>query len=130
MREAAIAAVIVRLGIAAMRFTALRTTLDRGVRVFARVPPTVTTDDVRRVGWSVAAVTSRLPFHSTCLVQSLAVDAMLRRRGVPSSLCVGVQPPARGSLAAHAWVEHDGRVVFGDRSDLAEYRVLGREGAR
>ena len=130
MREAAIAAVIVRLGISAMRFTAFRRALDRGVRVLTRVPSTRTPDEVRRIAWSVAAVTRRLPFHSTCLVQSLAVDAMLRRRGVPSAICLGVQPPDGGALAAHAWVEHDGQVVFGARSDLAEYRVLVRQGAR
>jgi hypothetical protein len=129
VREAAIAAVIVRLGISAMRFTALQKTLDRGVRVLMRAPSTSTADGVRRIAWSVAAVTRRLPFHSSCLVQSLAVDAMLRRRGVRSAIYLGVQPPGGGTLAAHAWVVHDGEVVFGARSDLAEYRVLVRQGS-
>ena len=124
------ATLVVRVGMFALRFTVLRSTLDRGVRAFGRVPSTLTAGDVRRVGWSVAAVTRRLPFHSTCLVQSLAVDAMLRRRGAPSKLCVGVQPPSGGILTAHAWVEHDGQVVFGARTDPAEYRVLVRQGAR
>ena len=123
------ATVVVRLGISAMRFTALRKTLDRCVRVLARASSAGTRDEVSRVVWSVDAVTRRLPFHSTCLVQSLTVDAMLRRRGVPSAICVGVQPPEGGALAAHAWVEHDGHVVFGARSDLAEYQVLVRQGA-
>jgi hypothetical protein len=129
VREAACAAVLIRLGISAMRFTAFRKTLDRAVRVLTRGPTAMTPDEIRRIAWSVGAVTQRLPFSSTCLVQSLAVDAMLRRRGVPSAICLGVQPPDGGTLAAHAWVEHDGQVVFGARSDLAEYRVLVRQGA-
>lgn len=129
MREATIAAVIVRLGICAVRYPVLRKTIDRCVRMLTRVPSTSTPDEVTRIAWSVAAVTRRLPFHSTCLVQSLAVDAMLRRRGVPSAICLGVQPPSGGTLAAHAWVEHDGQVVFGARPDLAEYQVLARQSA-
>ena len=126
--EAAITTVFVRLGMSAIRFTALQGALDRWVRAFARRPSMGAHDEVKRVGWSVAAVTRRLPFDSTCLIQSLAVDAMLRRRGVPCEIRVGVRPPGGGALAAHAWVEHDGQIVFGARSDLSEYQVLARQG--
>jgi hypothetical protein len=128
--EAALATVMVRLGISAIQFTALQKTLDTGVRVFARERSNGITDEVKRVAWSVAAVTQRLPFRCTCLVQSLAVDAMLRRRGVSSEIRVGVRPPGSGTLVAHAWVEHHGEVVFGARGDLADYRALARRGAR
>ena len=43
------ATVIVRLGISAMRFTALRKMLDRGVQVLMCAPSTVTPDDVRLI---------------------------------------------------------------------------------
>ena len=127
--EAAITTIFVRLGISTIRFTALRDALDRWARAFALPSSRGAREDVKRVGWSVAAVTRRLPFDSTCLIQSLAVDAMLRRRGVPCEIRVGVRPPGGATLTAHAWVEHDGEVVFGARADLSEYRVLARQGA-
>ena len=127
--EAAITTIFVWLGLSTIRFTALQAALDRWVRAFALRPSRGGQDDVKRVGWSVAAVTRRVPFDSTCLIQSLAVDAMLRRRGVPCEIRVGVRPPGNGALTAHAWVEHDGEVIFGARSDLSEYRVLARQGA-
>ena len=37
---------------------------------------------------------------------------MLRQRGVASVLCLGVRRKA-SALAAHAWLEIDGKIVFG-----------------
>lgn len=122
--EAAMVMIAVRLAFSALRFTVLRTALDRAVRAFQKRPSRVTSHDVGRVAWAVAAVTRRVPFRSTCLIESLTVDAMLRRRGMASEIRFGVLPPGGGALSAHAWVEHDGAVVFGARSDLTDYRVL------
>ena len=128
--EAAMLLAMVRLGIVGARVSALRHALDRWVRRSARMPSKAAPRDVSRVAWSVAAVSRRLPFRSTCLVESLAVDAMLRRRGVPCEIRFGVRPPEGGTLSAHAWVEHDGAVVFGARPDLSEYSVLVPQDAR
>ncbi len=78
-----------------------------------------------RVGWAVAAAARRLP-GMTCLVQSLAAHALLRRAGRAAALHIGVRAagdPRRG-LTAHAWVECEGRVVAGEVEDLVRYRVL------
>ncbi len=45
-----------------------------------------------------------------CLVESLTLCTMLARRGVPSTVVIGVQPGER--FGAHAWVELDGQVVL------------------
>ena len=71
-----------------------------------------------------------LPFPTTCLTNSLVVDGMLRRRGYASEIRFGVRPPEGGALAAHAWVEHDGRVVFGETQDFGQYSVLSARDAR
>jgi len=42
-----------------------------------------------------------------CLPQSLALQALLRRQGLPCELKIGVRR-AGGELQAHAWVEHAG----------------------
>jgi len=86
--------------------------------------------DAARVAWAVAASARHLPLGTTCLVESLAVDAMLRRRGIASEIRFGVRPPDGGALTAHAWVEHNGAIVFGARPDLTEYSVLVSQDAR
>ena len=79
-----------------------------------------------RVGAATRAAARRLP-GTTCLVEALAAEAMLRRRGVASTLHIGVRAPVLATpLDAHAWLECDGVVVVGDSADLAHYRVLTR----
>lgn len=122
--EAAVLLVVVRLAIAGVPFSILRRALDRAVRLFGRHAAGTSVSSVTRLAWAVAAVAPRLPFRSTCLVEALAIDAMLRRRGHASEIRIGVRPPSGGALAGHAWVEHDGIVVFGALQELADYAVL------
>ncbi len=119
--EAAMLLAVVRLGVAAVPFSILRRALDRAGRLLRPRTTGTSASSVARLGWAVAAVARRAPFRSTCLVESLAADAMLRRRGYDSEIRFGVRPPSGGALAAHAWVEHDGAVVFGAVHD---YSVL------
>ena len=76
-----------------------------------------------RIARAVAAVGSRIR-GTTCLVEALAVDTMLRRRGYASALKVGVRRGAVMSIDAHAWVECSGAVVIGTTPELADYAVL------
>lgn len=64
-----------------------------------------------RVGRMVARVAGLLPWHPTCLRQSMATRWLLRRRGVPCILHLGVADAA--SMDAHAWVTVDGFTVVG-----------------
>ena len=65
-----------------------------------------------RLGYSVRRALSPLPGDSRCLMRSLVLTNMLSRRGIPSSLIIGVAPG--DEFAAHAWVEHDGVPVTDD----------------
>lgn len=49
-------------------------------------------------------------FRGNCLSQSLALARLLRRRGVVPTLQLGVRLTGP-KFDAHAWVEHDGRVL-------------------
>jgi hypothetical protein len=69
--------------------------------------------EAERLGRTVAAVAWRLPWHPTCLRQALAVQRMLRRRGIASRLHLGVADVSVN--AAHAWVTVEGRPVVGRR---------------
>ena len=119
LAETALLMVRVRAALWIRPFAALRESLDR-----SRGSRRASSHDPDRVAWAVAAIARRLP-GMTCLVQSLAADALLRRRGYQPELHIGVR--ARGAavpLDAHAWVECDGRVVVGEVHDLAEYGRL------
>lgn len=63
--------------------------------------------------WAVQAAASRAPWLSTCLVQSLAGYAILRRRRVPSVVYLGVAKDAEGRLIAHSWLRCGDRIVTG-----------------
>lgn len=56
----------------------------------------------------IASVAALLPMRLRCLEQAMALDAVLRRRGVASSLRLGVSPH---KFTAHAWVEVFGRPI-------------------
>lgn len=68
--------------------------------------------------WEVAWISSAVEsmgasrwMRALCLPRALAAQAMLRRRGIVSRLCLGV---ARApELEAHAWVELSQDVVVG-----------------
>jgi hypothetical protein len=60
----------------------------------------------RRLGSAVVRALRLLPTDSRCLVRSLVLTRVLARRGIASTLIIGVQ---RGDeLEAHAWVEYAG----------------------
>jgi hypothetical protein len=67
-------------------------------------------DDALTIARMEAAAARHLPFSSNCLEQSLALWWLLRRRGIPADLRIGVRKDA-ASFEAHAWVETNGTVL-------------------
>ena len=128
VREAAIVLSAARLGVALLPFPVIRNVLHRRGREelssASCETPSGPRCPIERVSWAVAAVARRMPLQTTCLVDSLAADAMLRRRGYRSQLRFGVRKSDQGTLAAHAWVEHDGKIVFGATGDCGGYSAL------
>jgi len=77
------------------------------------------------VAWAVTAAGRRLPLKTTCLVDALVTDTMLRRRHHASEVRFGVRLGERQpQLDAHAWVECEGDLVIGLLDDLNEYTPL------
>lgn len=63
-----------------------------------------------RLGRAVARTLRLLPTDGRCLMRSLVLTGLLARRGVSSTLVIGVLPAPE--FKAHAWVEHDGRPLL------------------
>ena len=59
----------------------------------------------------------------TCLPRALALQRMLARRGIVAALRIGVRKEA-ATLAAHAWVEVDGRAVGEPEAIEESFRAL------
>ncbi|MDP9038512.1 MAG: lasso peptide biosynthesis B2 protein [Acidobacteriota bacterium] len=66
-----------------------------------------------RVRWAVESVSRNAPARFVCFPQALAGYAMLRRRGVPSTIVYGVARSAAGALIAHTWLTVGDRTVLG-----------------
>lgn len=80
-------------------------------------------DHLRRLVDMAAAVH---PLRPTCLRRALTLQWLLRRQGIAADLRIGARLGADG-LAAHAWLELDGRPV-GEPEDVARtYTPLQRQ---
>ena len=93
-----------------------RTTLDA---IQGAHPPA--TDETRaafvtglRLGGAVTRTLAVLPTDSRCLVRSLVLTELLARRGIDSSLVIGVRPDPH--FQAHAWVECAGAPLLPDQA--------------
>jgi hypothetical protein len=93
-------------------------------RLGARQAETLTTGAVDpapgRVSWAIAVAARRAPWRTQCLEQAIAAKAMLKRRGVESTLYLGV---AQNPIEAHAWVRVGDRNVTGG-SDVGRFAVV------
>lgn len=82
------------------------------------LPRTQATPDARRIGEAVERAARHLPWRPKCLAQALAACAMLRRRGVASTIHFGVRHrrEAEKPMDAHAWLSTRGAEVVGLRA--------------
>lgn len=76
----------------------------------------------QEIGWAVRAAARRTPWQSACLAQAISGKAMLRRRGVASTLYLGLARGEGGALQAHAWLRCGRAVVTG--GDYSDYTVM------
>jgi hypothetical protein len=83
--------------------------------------PGLAPEEVERAAYRVAVAAAFFPGRAVCLEQSLALYLLLRRRGVPAELRIGVQVYP---FYAHAWVELHGEPVNEDRETVEKFRAL------
>jgi hypothetical protein len=96
-----------------LRLLGLRRTLAWYRRAAA---PAAATGLPRAARW-IGVAARYTPGGASCLVRSLALLGLLRRRGIAAELRVGIGKTAP-QLEAHAWVEVDG-APLNDAADVA-----------
>jgi hypothetical protein len=75
-----------------------------------RPPAGDITEDVR---WAVETAARNVPWRAMCIQEGLALQRMLRRRGIDARLHYGIAKDQTGELQAHVWVAAGGSVVIG-----------------
>ena len=72
----------------------------------------------RRIGWAVQAAARYTPWRSACLVQVLAAQKMLQKRGIPGAFFLGAaakeNPEQHPGLEAHAWLRCSNEFITGE----------------
>jgi hypothetical protein len=119
LREALVAVALVRAALWMMPLKRLHLRLMR-CRASKPGPP----HEPARIGWAVAAAAGRVP-SATCLTRALALQVLLRRRGLRSSLHVGFRLLGDDEVCGHAWLECGGEVLSGG-GGLDDFRSLLR----
>jgi len=109
LREAAVMLVLARLAVRFVPPARIFAWADRPPRRFRRFAA----DEIGWVSWAVENLGAKPWMNALCLPRALAAQAMLRRRGIASRLCLGVARDCH-ALSAHAWVEiGDDKIVGG-----------------
>jgi hypothetical protein len=116
--EAAVLLGAIRLGLRLLPFPLLQRNVARLAKTEGARGP------VGELRWALGVASRHMP-RATCLAQALAGQVLLARHGCPPSFRLGVRKDARGRLRAHAWLEHRGGVLIGNRRDLSRFTPLG-----
>lgn len=78
-------------------------------------------DRARASVWAIDAVARRFLPRRPCLTQALVGQRALGRLGVETDLRIGAVRDDRGVFVAHAWIEHNGKVVLGGTDSTRRY---------
>ncbi|MEO7820589.1 MAG: lasso peptide biosynthesis B2 protein [Sphingomicrobium sp.] len=103
---------------AVIAFAPFRRAVAFGSRPLGRAEPTSAeaAETIATVRWSVEAVAARVPWRTVCFQMGLALQRMLRRRGIPAQLYYGIGKATDGKLQAHVWVAADQAIAIGGES--------------
>lgn len=99
--------------------------LNRTVARHGRSPAVATDSDtalIEQVAHVIPRVADRVPWRSDCLPQAMAAQRWLIRRGIATSIVIGVERSQGGDFLSHAWLQYGDRIVTG--GDVAKFSVV------
>lgn len=109
--EAALALIYARLRLTVLPF-------KRAIQAPHSTPPSrnnpaEAASAATQVAWAIELAARQMPFHARCLPQAMAGQRMLLRRGIHSTLCIGLARDSCKGVASHAWVRVGPRIALG-----------------
>ena len=82
-------------------------------------------EEMRTIIQAIERVAQALaPLRINCLPQALVGHRLLGRKGFNVQLKIGVLKHPGDQLAAHAWLEHEGRAILGDLRGLEQFAAF------
>lgn len=91
--------------------------VSRGAVAQAPLEPSASAT-ARDVGWAVRTAANFTPWESTCLVQVLAAQRLLQKRGIAGVFYLGAAKKGASDEApgflAHAWLKCNGEFITGE----------------
>ena len=79
--------------------------------------PNPARDELKReVRWAIVTAARRAPEQVVCFPRAMAAQAMLRRRGVSTTLYYGASRRPELGLIAHVWLQDGDEGVLGSRA--------------
>ena len=81
------------------------------IKMGSRAIGSARSSDGKRLSWITDELANRLPFRAVCLQRGLALQWMLRRRGLDAVLHYGIRMQAE--VEAHVWVTLGQVVMIG-----------------
>jgi hypothetical protein len=109
--EAAAVLAVASMAIQLMPFRRVVGAVARGVEGRGARP--VSFGEIERARWAIEACARRLPWKIVCFQKGVAMQTLLRRRGIATALHYGVAQDAERGLSAHVWVTHAGEAIIG-----------------
>lgn len=79
---------------------------------------------VKCIRQTVTHISRYTPWESLCLVQAMTVQKMLKRRGISSTIYLGVNKDKNNEMKAHAWIRCGEIYVTG--GDGSGYAVVAK----
>ncbi|MEL7133585.1 MAG: lasso peptide biosynthesis B2 protein [Pseudomonadota bacterium] len=113
--------VIVRIGLWVTKYQRIRAVLVRPCR------PDLQADRIHTVARVVRAVSRSARFFpdASCLTQSIATQAILSWKHIPTTISMGVLKDDQGAFRVHAWVMWNGSVVLaGDEESVRDFSKI------
>lgn len=89
----------------------------------------VPSPSLARVAWLVEVAGRYAPVNGTCLKRALVLSWILGRRGIATTLRIGVARRGGDSLTAHAWLERGGEALLG-QAEVECHEPLARAWAQ
>lgn len=116
---------LIRLGLSVLSLQRLQRLLRRLSAASPGGPRPAEATVIDRSRWSVDRASQYVPGARHCLTRAMAVQVLLARQDRQTELRIGVRTDQAGQLAAHAWLESEGNVVFGETdAGRRRYHVL------
>ncbi len=118
---------VVKAGLYLLPFERLRGWL---ARVDEPVGKPAEMEEMRAIIEAIERISQMLaPLRINCLPQALVGHRLLGRKGFNVQLKIGVLKHPGDRLAAHAWLEYQGRVILGDLRGLERFAAFPTLGA-